>query len=254
MEAVVVRAPYLRDELCRMGLLCETFETCTTWSHFPKLDEAGAGSSADGAGRDLWYRLVTCRFTHLYPDGPAPYYTVIAQGTPGQQVGPVGRDKGCGVDGTCRKRSNDYPPPRRRKRPSLVLFTSGDLLAIAMLRAAKTAVDPTGIMNWDAASGRTSRLPTLSPRLSPEFPRSRTSHIRAMAERRSRFDDDKLMAECDVDLFVASGPAASIATKPKALSGSPTARSGIVVAATERRSQIQNRIVALARLREKLES
>jgi alkyldihydroxyacetonephosphate synthase len=26
---------------------------------------------------------VTCRFTHVYPDGPAPYFTVIAPGRPG---------------------------------------------------------------------------------------------------------------------------------------------------------------------------
>ena len=29
---------------------------------------------------------VTCRFTHVYPDGPAPYYTVIAPGRAARQL------------------------------------------------------------------------------------------------------------------------------------------------------------------------
>ncbi len=29
---------------------------------------------------------VTCRFTHVYPDGPAPYYTVLAPGKRGSEI------------------------------------------------------------------------------------------------------------------------------------------------------------------------
>ena len=29
---------------------------------------------------------VTCRFTHVYPDGPAPYFSVIAPGRPGSEL------------------------------------------------------------------------------------------------------------------------------------------------------------------------
>ena len=29
---------------------------------------------------------VACRFTHVYPDGPAPYYTVIARGRRGSSI------------------------------------------------------------------------------------------------------------------------------------------------------------------------
>ena len=32
-------------------------------------------------------RLVTCRFTHVYPDGPAPYFTVIAPGRRRRRAG-----------------------------------------------------------------------------------------------------------------------------------------------------------------------
>ena len=30
--------------------------------------------------------LITCRFTHIYPDGPAPYYSVVAWAPPGRQL------------------------------------------------------------------------------------------------------------------------------------------------------------------------
>ena len=29
---------------------------------------------------------LTCRFTHVYPDGPAPYYTIIAPSRPGAEL------------------------------------------------------------------------------------------------------------------------------------------------------------------------
>ena len=51
-----------------------------------KLDEAVRAAAQTALAATCGTGLVTCRFTHLYPDGPAPYYTVIAQGTPGQQV------------------------------------------------------------------------------------------------------------------------------------------------------------------------
>ena len=74
-----------------------------------------------------------------------------------------------------------------------------------------------------------------------------------MARASLALDDDKLMAECDVDLFVASGPGGQHRNKTESAVRLTHRPSGIVVTATERRSQIQNRIVALARLREKLE-
>ena len=30
--------------------------------------------------------MISCRFTHLYPDGPAPYYTIIAKGQTGREI------------------------------------------------------------------------------------------------------------------------------------------------------------------------
>ena len=30
--------------------------------------------------------MVSCRFSYVYPDGPAPYYTVLGQGRPGSEL------------------------------------------------------------------------------------------------------------------------------------------------------------------------
>jgi alkyldihydroxyacetonephosphate synthase len=73
-----LRAPYLRDGLARLGVIVETFETSCTWSMFEQLHAAVIEAVAPA--------VVTCRFTHVYPDGPAPYFTVYATGRPGGEV------------------------------------------------------------------------------------------------------------------------------------------------------------------------
>src|SRR5262249_51541870 len=55
-----IKAPYLRDALARLGVVVETFETACTWSAFPSLHEAVVEALAPA--------IVTCRFTHVYPD------------------------------------------------------------------------------------------------------------------------------------------------------------------------------------------
>jgi alkyldihydroxyacetonephosphate synthase len=65
-----LRAPYLRDTLVLMGVFTETFETAVTWDRLPALIEAVKAAIPDG--------IVTCRITHAYPDGAAPYFTVLA--------------------------------------------------------------------------------------------------------------------------------------------------------------------------------
>jgi alkyldihydroxyacetonephosphate synthase len=81
-----VNAPYLQSTLLSLGYVVDTFETATTWSGFPALDRAirervaAAMNEHCGAGR------LTCRFTHVYPDGPAPYYTFVAPGRAGAEM------------------------------------------------------------------------------------------------------------------------------------------------------------------------
>jgi len=144
-----IRAPYLRDELVRMGFVSETFETCTTWSSFAALDRAVRDAAGDVLRAHLG-GIVTCRFTHLYPDGPAPYYTVVAPAPAGGQLALWDAVKhavsSALVDhgGTI----THHHAVGRDHRPYYLAQSAP--LSLAMLRAAKREVDPEGIMNPDA--------------------------------------------------------------------------------------------------------
>jgi protein subunit release factor B len=76
-----------------------------------------------------------------------------------------------------------------------------------------------------------------------------TPALRAAARRALALDDAALSAECEEDFFIASGPGGQHRNKTESgvrLQHRPT---GVVVTATERRSQAQNRGAALERLR-----
>lgn len=92
-------------------------------------------------------RLVNCRFTHVYPDGAAPYFTVIAAGRRGDEVRMWDEIKVAAMDVLGRHRATvthhhavgrDHRPGYDKQRP--------DVFAAA-LTAAKQALDPAGILN-----------------------------------------------------------------------------------------------------------
>ncbi|MCK6535554.1 MAG: FAD-binding oxidoreductase [Polyangiaceae bacterium] len=78
-----LRAPYLRDALVARGIFVETFETAVTWDKLGALHarvvEAARAAAESSA-------LVSCRITHAYPDGAAPYFTVIAPARLGAEL------------------------------------------------------------------------------------------------------------------------------------------------------------------------
>jgi alkyldihydroxyacetonephosphate synthase len=80
-RSAFVRMPYWRDETTRRGAILDTFESAVTWSGFDafyegvKLDVADAIERITGSRSNL-----SCRFTHVYPDGVAPYFTFLARG------------------------------------------------------------------------------------------------------------------------------------------------------------------------------
>jgi len=65
-----IKAPYKQTALLTLGVIADTFETAVTWDRFAALHE-DVVASVKAAGAPF----VSCRFTHVYPDGPAPYYT-----------------------------------------------------------------------------------------------------------------------------------------------------------------------------------
>ncbi|AKV04217.1 Alkyldihydroxyacetonephosphate synthase [Labilithrix luteola] len=79
-------APYLQSALVLLGMVCDTFETACTWDRFPAL-HASVVAAANAAMQKVGGGgLLTCRFTHVYPDGPAPYYTFLTKGRPGEEL------------------------------------------------------------------------------------------------------------------------------------------------------------------------
>jgi alkyldihydroxyacetonephosphate synthase len=139
-----LRAPYLRDTFVAMGVLSETFETSITWERFGAFHEQVVGAVRTVAGERA---LVSCRFTHVYPDGPAPYFTVLAPARRGEEVEQWAEIKAVASDavivggGTITHHhavGRDHRPWYDRQRP--------DPFAAA-LRGAKAAVDPAGLLN-----------------------------------------------------------------------------------------------------------
>jgi alkyldihydroxyacetonephosphate synthase len=139
-----IRMPYLRDALLRVGVLADTFETAITWERLPAFHEQVTGATRAALGEPC---RVTCRFTHVYPDGPAPYFTVMAPARRGDEVAQWWEMKRAASDaiiaagGTITHHHSvgrDHREWYDAQRP--------DAFAAA-LGAAKAAVDPAGLLN-----------------------------------------------------------------------------------------------------------
>jgi alkyldihydroxyacetonephosphate synthase len=139
-----LRMPYLRDMLVRLGILSDTFETAITWERLPAFHEAVVGATRAALGDRA---RVTCRFTHVYPDGPAPYFTVLAPARRGDELEQWLEMKSAASDailaagGTITHHhavGRDHRPWYDKQRPEPFA---------AALRAAKAAVDPEGVLN-----------------------------------------------------------------------------------------------------------
>jgi alkyldihydroxyacetonephosphate synthase len=143
-----IRMPYLVERLIRVGVINDTFETAITWDRFEafhdRIKEATARAIKDATGRA---GEVTCRCTHVYPDGPAPYFTFHALGRHGQLIEQWTAIKSAALDavieggGTVTHHHSvgrDHRPWYDRQRPPLFA---------AALRAAKRELDPQGLLN-----------------------------------------------------------------------------------------------------------
>jgi alkyldihydroxyacetonephosphate synthase len=146
-RSAFLRAPYLRDTFVAMGVLSETFETAITWDRFDSFHEAVLQAAREAVKEMCGAGSVTCRFTHLYPDGPAPYYTILAPARRGgelQQWAEIKRAASEAViaaGGTITHHhavGRDHRPWYDVQRP--------DPFAAA-LRSAKAALDPAGALN-----------------------------------------------------------------------------------------------------------
>ena len=143
-----LRMPYARERMVPRAIISDTFETAITWDRFETLHGKVVGAT-EAAIREVTGRegQVTCRFTHIYPDGPAPYFTFHALGAHGGLLSQWKAIKGAASDalveagGTITHHHAVGRDHRRwYDRECPVLFAE-------ILRAAKQTLDPAGIMN-----------------------------------------------------------------------------------------------------------
>jgi alkyldihydroxyacetonephosphate synthase len=138
-----LQMPYVRDTMVAAGILVETFETAITWDRFDVFVAAvrERTEAALGGGQ------VNCRLTHVYPDGAAPYFTVLAPARRGSELEQWGEVKAAASEaiiaagGTITHHhavGRDHRPWYDRQRPEPFA---------AALSAAKRAVDPEGLLN-----------------------------------------------------------------------------------------------------------
>jgi alkyldihydroxyacetonephosphate synthase len=142
-----LNAPYLMDVLASMGIVSDTFETAITWDRFESFHTKVMETAREAVARVCGKGEVRVRFTHVYPDGPAPYYTVMAPGKRGSEMEQWDEIKAAVSDvlislgGTITHHhavGRYHRPWYDRQRPE------GFARA---LRAAKRAFDPNAILN-----------------------------------------------------------------------------------------------------------
>jgi alkyldihydroxyacetonephosphate synthase len=147
-----IRMPLWRDSMIGMGIITDTFETAITWDKFEdfykQVKHEAAAAIRKATGR---HATVSCRFTHVYPDGPAPYFTYAVLGSDsGNMKSVLSRwveiKRACNeivtrLGGTITHHhavGRDHRDGYHRETPELFR---------AALAAAKQRLDPAGIMN-----------------------------------------------------------------------------------------------------------
>jgi alkyldihydroxyacetonephosphate synthase len=143
-----IRMPYARELTVPMGLINDTFETAITWDRFEAFHTAVRKATLEALKDATGHSgTVSTRFTHVYPDGPAVYYTFNVRGDPGRLIEQWrliktrASDALIAAGGTITHHhavGRDHMPWYRAQRPDLF----GKAFA-----AAKNALDPAGIMN-----------------------------------------------------------------------------------------------------------
>ena len=142
-----IRAPYDRNLTMGLGIIAETLETAITWDRWPNLAAAVREALNDALRRVCGGGRVTCRFTHVYPDGPAPYFTFEGLGRRGaeiemhEEIKQAASDAVMAAGGTITHHHAVGKSHRQwydQQRP--------DPFA-AVLRAAKRVLDPNWVLN-----------------------------------------------------------------------------------------------------------
>ena len=143
-----IRMPYNRENLTPRGIISDTFETAITWDKFEEfywaIKDATQQAIRDVTGQN---GAVSCRFSHAYPDGPAPYFAFHCTGKPGGMLEQWKAIKYAASEALIKNGGTithhhavgrDHQKWYEKQRPKLFGH---------ILRDAKNRLDPDGIMN-----------------------------------------------------------------------------------------------------------
>ncbi len=139
-------APYLRDALLDVGVLCETLETAATWAALAQVRAAVTGALTESLAAQGTPALVLCHISHTYPAGASLYFTVVAKQaddaiTQWQRAKVAASQAMIDAGATITHHhavGTDHLPWMRAE--------VGDL-GVEILRAVKSVVDPHGVLN-----------------------------------------------------------------------------------------------------------
>jgi alkyldihydroxyacetonephosphate synthase len=140
-------APYLRDDLLTQGVLVETLETAAQWSQLTRLHREIGDAVARALSRLGTPGLVMCHVSHLYPTGASLYFTLLARQRDGDEIGQWRAVK----DAATRAIVNGGGTLSHHHAVGIDhapwLKDEVGPTGVAVLRALKRELDPTGIMN-----------------------------------------------------------------------------------------------------------
>jgi alkyldihydroxyacetonephosphate synthase len=136
-------APYLRDSLLDVGVLVETLETATWWSNREALYAAVKAALETALGEGT---LVLCHVSHVYETGCSLYFTVATK----EAADPLAQwlaAKAAASDAIVAAGATitHHHAVGTDHRPWLEHEIGA--LGVSVLRAVKTDLDPTGVLN-----------------------------------------------------------------------------------------------------------
>jgi len=144
--------PRQRDALLDLGVCVETLETAAFWSTLDELRDSVRAALTASLGRSI----VMCHVSHAYETGASLYFTVLTARDLGDPIGQWQRAKaaaceaisGLGTISHHHAVGVDHAP---------YLEAEIGRIGVDVLRAAKNAVDPTGILNPGKLTGTSAR-------------------------------------------------------------------------------------------------
>lgn len=143
-----MQAPYTRARSIACGLIGDTFESAITWNNFEEFHRGVTEQMTKVIEEVTGHAArVTCRFTHVYPDGPAPYFSYAGLGKTDAMISQWRQIKAASMEiveklgGTVTHHHSvgrDHRPGYEKQIEPL--FRSA-------LQGAKSRFDPSGVMN-----------------------------------------------------------------------------------------------------------